>query len=148
MHRCRAMPSAMLLCCALARAQTVAFELQTVPDGPVTLVDFSPTTFRVEADRRQFFTVKNESDKVAIALVFQEAMGSASGTEIVALERVSIIIRPREKKRLSVSVGDVWKRVQNAGQASQATGKPVVSVVVVEFVDGSVWNAPTEREHK
>jgi hypothetical protein len=96
----------------------------------------------MESDRRQFLTVKNESDRAVVALVFQEAIGSGSKTEIVTLERVSIMIGPRVKKRLSVSVQNVWDRIQNAAKASETIGRPALSVVAVEFLDGSSWSAP------
>jgi hypothetical protein len=78
-------------------------------------------------------------------VVFQQAISSESKTEIVTLERVSIMIRPREKKRLSVSVQDMWNRIQSAVKSGETIGKPELSVVVVEFIDGSVWSAPPDR---
>ena len=75
--------------------------------------------------------MKNESDKFTVAVVFQQTIGSGSKTEIVALERVSVIIRPGEKKRLSVSVRDVWDRIHTV-KAGETIGRPVLSVVVVE----------------
>jgi hypothetical protein len=143
--RRRALLPAAFFCCATAHTQTIAFELQTHRENPIALVNSIPGIFRTASDRRQFFTVKNESDKVTAALVFQEAVGSGSRTEIVALERISIIIRPREKKRLSVSVQDVWSRLQTAGKSGETIGKPVLSVVAVEFIDGSGWSAPLDR---
>ena len=134
--------SALFLCCTLAHAQSIAFEIQTHPDSPIALVNYTPSTFRIEGDRRQFLTVENRSDKAMVALVFQQAIGSGSRTEIVTLERVSIIIRPREKKRLSVSVQDAWDRTQTAAKAGETLGRPVLSVVAVEFIDGSSWNVP------
>ena len=147
-NRRRALLSALFFCCTFADAQTISFELQTHRDSPMALVDFTPGTFRAESDRRQFFTVKNESDKVATAVLFQQAISSGSKTEIVALERVSIMIGPREKKRLSVSVQDVWSRIQAAVKSGETIGKPILSIVVVELIDGSSWSAPTEREHQ
>jgi hypothetical protein len=143
-NRRRAPLSALFLLCISAHAQTVAFEFLTHPDSPIAFVNFTPGTFRAESDRRQFLTVKNGSDKVASAVVFQQTFGNGAKTEIVALERISILIRPGEKKRLSVSVRDAWNRMQAAGKAGETTGKPVLSVVVVEFVDGSLWNAPVD----
>jgi hypothetical protein len=144
-NRRRTLLSALFLCCTFARAQTVAFEFETHPDSPVALVNFIPGTLRVASDRRQFFTVKNESDKVTAAVVFQQTVGSGSKTEIVTIERVSIIMRPHEKKRLSVSVRDVWNQLQAAVKAGEAASKPVLSVTVVEFIDGSSWSAPVDR---
>src|ERR1022692_1809856 len=133
----RVLFSALFICCTFAQAQTITFEFQSPADSPITFVNFSPSTFRTQSDRRQFLTVKNESDKVTAAVVFQQAIESGSKTEIVTLERVSIIIRPREKKRLSVSVRDVWNQIQTAVKAGETMGKPVLSVAVVEFIDGS-----------
>jgi hypothetical protein len=132
----------MFFCCTFVHAQTIAFEIQTRPDSPIALVSYTPSTFRTEGDRRQFLTVENRSDRATAALLFQQAIGSGSKTQVVTLERVSIIIRPREKKRLSVSVQNVWDRIQTAAKASEPMGRPVLSVVAVEFIDGSSWNVP------
>ena len=137
--------SALFICCTFAHAQTVTFEIQSTLDSPITIVNFAPGTFRTQSDRRQCFLVKNESDKVTAAVVFQQAVGIGSRTEIVTLERVSIIIRPREKKRLSVSVRDVWNQLQTAVKAGGTISAPVLSVAVVEFIDGSAWSAPADR---
>ena len=143
-HR-RALLSALFFGCTLAHAQTIDFQLQTHLDSPVALVNYSPSTFRIESDRRQFLTVKNESDRTATAVIFQQTISGGSKTEIVTLERVSIIIRPREKKRLSVSVQDMWNRIQSAVKSGETVGRPELSVVVVEFIDGSSWSAPPDR---
>jgi hypothetical protein len=141
----RTLLSALFFCCAFAHAQTITFEIQSPLGSPISIVNFTASPFRTQSDRRQFLTVKNESDKVTAAVVFQQAIGSESGTEIVALERVAIIIRPREKKRLSVSVRDTWNQLQTAGKAGETIGKPVLSVAVVVFIDGSAWSAPGDR---
>jgi hypothetical protein len=52
------------------------------------------------------------------------------------------MIAPREKKRLSVTVQNVWDRIQTAAKASETIGRPALSVVAVEFIDGSSWNVP------
>ena len=146
--RRRTLLSALFFCCTFAHAQTLAFELQTNLGSPIALVNFAPGAFRTQSDRRQFVTVKNESDKVTAAVVFQQAIGSGSKTEIVALERVSVVIRPSEKKRLSVSVRDVWNQLQATVKAGETTGKPVLSVAAVEFIDGSAWSAPLDQAHE
>jgi hypothetical protein len=147
-NRLRAPLSALFFCCAWAHAQTIAFEIQTYPDSPIVLVNYTPSAFRIENDRRQFLTVKNASDKSAVAMLFQQAISRGSKTEIVSLERVSTTIRPRETRRLSVSVGDVWTRTQTAGKSGETVSKPVLSVVAVEFTDGSTWSAPSDRTQK
>ena len=146
-NRRRTLLPVLFLCCTSAQAQTIAFELQTNLGNPIALVNMIQGTFRTPSDRRQFLTVKNESDKVTAAVIFQQAIGSGSKTEIVALERVSVVIRPREKKRLSVSVRDVWNQLQATGKAGEATGKAVLSVAAVEFIDGSAWSAPLDQAH-
>jgi hypothetical protein len=143
-HR-RALLSVLLFGCTFANAQTIVFQLRTHPDSPMALVDYNPSAFHIESDRRQFLTVKNESDRAAAAVIFQQAVASGSRTEIVTLERVSILIGPHEKKRLSVSVQDLWNRLQSALKSGETMGKPELSVVVVEFIDGSSWHAPLGR---
>lgn len=138
----------MFFACAVARAQSVAFDLQAHPDSPILVGKFTPGTFRTGSDRRQFFTVKNGSDKVTAAVVFQQTLGhgsSGSRAEIVAIERVAVIIRPRETKRLSISVRDVWTQHEAAVKAGESIANPVLSVAVVEFIDGSAWTAPLDR---
>lgn len=141
-NRRRTLLSVLFFGCTFAHAQTIAFEIQTHSGSPIALVNYTPSTFRIEGDRRQYLTVQNQSDKGTTALVFQQAIGSGSKTEIVAIERVSILMRPREKKRLSVSVQKVWDRIQAAAKASETIGRPSLSVVAVEFIDGSSWNVP------
>ena len=68
--------SALFFCCTFAHGQTIAFELQNHPDSPIALVNFTPTAYRIESDRRQFLTVKNVSDKVTATVVFQQALSS------------------------------------------------------------------------
>jgi hypothetical protein len=144
----RALLSRLLFCCTVANAQTITFELQTHPDSPLAVITYASSTIRTPSDRRQFLTVKNESANITVAMLFQQAVSSGSKTEILSLERVSIIMRPHEKKRLSVSVADVWDRIQTTAQSARTTGKPVLSVVAVEFIDGSIWSAPSDRAPK
>ena len=132
---------ALCFCCTPAYAQTIAFDLQNYPDSPIAIVNFIPGTIRTGTDRRQFVTVKNQSDKAIGTMIFQQSISNGAKIEIVTLERVSVIISPREKKRLSVSVADLWNRIQ----AGETIGKPVLSVVAVEFLDGTEWNAPMGR---
>ena len=71
-NRRRALLSSLFLCCHFAHAQIIAFEIQTHSGSPLALVNYTPRTLRIEDDRRQFLTVRNESDRAAIAVVFQE----------------------------------------------------------------------------
>jgi hypothetical protein len=147
-NRRRALLPVLFLCDTFAYAQSIAFELQKPLDCPIALVNFIPGTFHTGPDRRQFLTVKNESDKTSAAVVIQQAIGSGPGTEIVTLERISIVMRPGEKKRLSVSVRDVVSRIQTAVKAGETIGRPMLSIVAVEFIDGSGWSAPLDRADK
>ena len=58
---------------------------------------------------------------------------------IVAIERVSILFAAGEKRRVSIAVADMYQKMQSG----ERPGRPVLSVVAVEFMDGSQWNAPT-----
>ena len=46
-----------------------------------------------------------------------------------------IVMAPGAKSRVTISVEEVRKKVP--------PGRPVLSVVAVEFLDGTQWNAPT-----
>ena len=133
--------TAALLVCITAFAGDFHLEVQTWPESPVVFVNFSAGTFREGADRRQFLTVKNRSAKATIALVFEQDLLTDSKKEIVTIERVSLLLRPGESRRLSISVGDMWNRMQAA-----STGKPVLSIVTVELPEGELWNAPIEGD--
>ena len=135
---------ALSLSCIALQAQSAFFDLQSYPDSPVTLEKCSPTIFRSEGKRRQFVTVKNASGKAAAVLLFQQTIPNESRSEIITLERVSLVLGPHETRRLSVNVEDVWNRLQSAARSRSAPHRPALSIVAVEFLDGSTWSAPVE----
>jgi hypothetical protein len=134
--------SALLVGGILATAQSVNFEVRSFPDSPVALLNENPRVLRTGSERRQFVTVRNNSRKIIAGLVFEQAIGSGPEREIVTLERVTVIMRPGEKKRLSVAVGDLWNRIRPAGKAAAPAGKPALAVIGVEFLDGGYWRPP------
>ena len=119
----------------------MAFDFHAYKDSPIVLTGSASSVFRADGGRRQFLTVKNVSEKATAALVFQQTVKDGPRESIVALERVSVVFRPKETKRLSVSVEEVWQRT---GKVRPIPAKPGLSVVVVEFIDGSTWSAPLE----
>jgi len=139
---------ALFLFCTPAQAQTIPFEIQSYPDSPIVIVNLIPGVFRAGSGRRQFVTVKNQSGKGIAAVACQQTISNGTKVEIVALEPSSILMGPGEKKRLSVSVADVWNRIQIAGTSGKTIGKPALGVVTVEFLDGTLWNAPMGRTGK
>ena len=130
-------------CCAAVQAQPITFDLQTYRDCPLSLVSYSPQTVRIGATRRQFVTVRNVSDRVTSGMLIQQAVPVSERLRIIALERISLIIRPRESKRLSISIDEVWNRRQIPPDSDLPASKPVLSIVVADFADGSTWRAPT-----
>ena len=133
---------ALVFGCTAVQAQPVAFDLRSYKDSPIALISYAPAVFRAEGGRRQFVTVKNVSDRVIAALVFQQTLADGSRREIVAIERVSVVFKPHDTKRLSVSVEETWNRVQRAARTGVSVRNPVLSIVSVEFIDGSTWSAP------
>lgn len=130
-------------CCAAAQAQPIAFEFQAHPECPLMLVSYSPQTVRIGAARRQFVTIKNVSDRATSGMLLQQAVAVGDRQQIIALERISLIIRPRESKRLSISIDELWNRRQISPGSDSPPSKPALSIVVVDFADGSTWRAPT-----
>jgi hypothetical protein len=124
-----------LLACALL-AQAVDFEIRTYPASPVEFVDTAPAATGIPG--RQFVTVRNASKKSVMAVLFEQTVTNGSKTGIVALERVSIVFAAGEKRRVTIAVGDMSQRLQTGDQP-----KPVLSIVAVEYLDGTQWNAPT-----
>lgn len=125
-----------------AKAQPVSFTLRTDPECPVALVSYTKSMFRTAATCRQFVTVKNVSGREVAGLLFQQAIPDGSRLKIIALEQASTIMRPHATKRLSVNVDDVWSLIQISAKTGVTVGKPELSIVVVDFVDGSTWIAP------
>jgi hypothetical protein len=139
MHRLLSMAAAVLMLAGAASAQTVDFETRTFSESPVVFVDAAPM-LASSAPRRQFITVKNASKKSVMAVLFEQRMASGSKSEIVALERVSLVFAAGEKRRVTIAVGDVVEKLQ----ARDSAVRPVLSIVAVEYLDGTQWNAPTE----
>jgi len=127
--------AALLALSSLARAQTVDFELHTYPDSPIAFASDNARAAAPGVPRRQFVTIKNQSKKPVAAVIFQQTVSDGSKTEIVAIEHVGIVMAPGEKKRVTISVEEVRKKL--------APGRPVLSAVAVEFLDGTLWSAPT-----
>jgi hypothetical protein len=130
-----AIAAAFFLLGEVAWAQTIDFELRTFPESPVVFAD-SGNVPVPGIPRRQLVTVKNQSKKSVAAVMFEQSVAAGSKTEIVALERVSILFAAGEKRRVSVAVAEILQKMQSGE-------RPVLSVVAVEFMDGSQWTAPT-----
>ncbi len=130
--------SALLVLGAVTQAQTVDFELRTFRESPVIFAD-SATTAVPGSPRRQLVAIKNDSKKSVAAVLFEQTLATGGKTVIVAIERVSILFAAGEKRRVSIAVADMYQKLQSG----EAIGRPVLSVVAVEFMDGSQWNAPT-----
>jgi hypothetical protein len=126
---------AVLVWGSLGLAQTVDFELRTYPDCPVVFAGENARAVAPGAPRRQFVSIRNQSKKSVAAVIFQQSVPDGSKAGIVAIERVGIVMAPGAKTRVTISVEEVRKKVP--------PGRPILSVVAVEFLDGTQWNAPT-----
>jgi hypothetical protein len=134
--------SALFLAVAGAQAQNIAFEMRSHAESPVTFPNSSWTPWRAGADHRIFVNIQNSSPKGIAAVTFEQAITVDTKREIVALERVSTPIAPRQKTRVSVSILEVLDRVKSINSADQKSGNPILTVVAVEFMDGTLWTAP------
>jgi hypothetical protein len=119
-------------------AQTVDFELRTVPGSPVVFAGAAGEP-APGMPRRQLVAIRNESNKPVMAVIFEQSVAGGARTSIVALDRVEIVFAPGGKRRVSVDVADVSHKLQSG----ELPGRPVLTLVAVEFLDGSQWNAPT-----
>jgi hypothetical protein len=138
MHKLVSISAGLLVLSVALHAQTIDFELRTFPESPVIFVD-SANAVAPGVPRRQLVTVKNDSKKSVAAVLFEQTVATGSKVEIVALERVSILFAAGEKRRVSVAVGDMSAKQQSG----EPLGRPMLSIVAVEFMDGSQWTAPT-----
>jgi len=130
--------AALLILGGLAEGQTVDFDLRAFPDSPVVFAG-SAREVAPGVPRRQFVTIRNESRKSVASVLFEQSVASASKTQIVALEHVGIVFAAGEKRRVSVAVADMLQKLQSG----DPLGRPVLSIVAVEFLDGTQWNAPS-----
>src|SRR5580700_6006048 len=105
MRRFVSTAAAVLVLCSTARAQIVDFELRTVPESPVVFAD-SVQSAAPGVPRRQMVTIKDASKKSVAAVVFEQTVANGSKTEIVAIERVSIVFAAGEKRRVTVAIAD------------------------------------------
>jgi hypothetical protein len=121
--------------CVVALGQTVDFELRTFSDSPVGFAGENGRGAASGIPHRQFVTIRNESKKSVVAVILQQTVSDGAKTEIVAIERVGIAMAPGEKKRVTISVEEVRQRA--AGE------RAALSAVAVEFMDGTLWSAPT-----
>lgn len=133
---------ALFLAAASPGAANIAFEMRSRADSPVTFPNSSWSPIRAGADRRIFITIQAARPKAVAAIIFETAVSVGASSRIVSLERVSVVIPPGEKKRLTVSVTDVMEMLQAADASGDKVGNPVVTVVAVEFLDGTLWSAP------
>ena len=122
----------------LAEGQTVDFELRTSAESPVVFAG-SAREVAPGFPRRQFVTIRNEAKKSVAAVIFEQSVATGEKVQIVALERVGIVFSAGEKRRVSIAVADMAQKLQSGGPV----GRPVLSVVAVEFLDGSQWSAPS-----
>ena len=144
----RASLLALLIGCALsgalniACAQNIVFETRSPDGSPVALATANSPPWRAGAGRRIFVTVANKSEKAIAAVTLEQTISAGAKTRIVALERASIVIMPRQKKSVSVSVEDILERIKSAAASGEDVANPTLTGVAVEFLDGTLWNAP------
>jgi hypothetical protein len=137
MHKLASIAAALLLLADVTQAETIDFELRTFPESPVIFAD-SANAVAPGVPRRQLVTIRNTARKSVAAVMFEQSVTNGSKTEIVSIERVSILFAAGEKRRVSIAVTDMSQKLQSGEQL----GRPVLTVVAVEFLDGSQWNAP------
>jgi hypothetical protein len=133
-----ALLAAALLTPGAAWAQAVDFELRPVPGSPVVFAGAAGEP-APGVPRRQFVAIRNESRKPVMAVIFEQSVAGGDRISIIALDCVEIVFAPGEKRRISVNVADVSQKLQSG----ELPGRPVLTLVAVEFLDGSQWNAPT-----
>src|ERR1700691_2351936 len=112
MHKLVSIAATLLMLVDFARAQTIDFELRTFPESPVIFAD-SANAVAPGVPRRQLVTIRNDARKSVAAVMFEQSVANGSKTEIVAIERVSILFAASEKRRVSVAVADMSRKLQS-----------------------------------
>jgi hypothetical protein len=123
-----------------ASGQAIDFEIQSLPGSPIAVVNERASLFRMGDERRQFLTFRNDSDKTIDGFLVEQSFETSAARRIVTLEYISVIMRPKERKRLSFSVADVWYLLKSgAGVAGHPPPTPILRIVGAEFLDGGYW---------
>jgi hypothetical protein len=127
--------------CGTAFSQTLAFTSRTYVQSPVVITS-------AEGSKEFGFksvAIRNDGPNPIGAVHFEIMLRTGAGDEIADERRVSVIIEPRDTKRVLVDLGHIEGLKQQTKSRKQKSALAILTIESVEFQDGSEWKQ-TERD--
>jgi hypothetical protein len=126
-----------LIAAALAVASDpgVAFTTRNPIDCPVSISSFAQSkVYGFESVRLQ-----NDADAPVTAVEFTVTLRTDAGDEIAEERRVAADLPPHDAKKVVADLGHVQGLGQKVKSARQEQGLAILTVKLVEFADGTLW---------
>jgi hypothetical protein len=120
---------------ALASDPDLAFTTRNPFDCPVAISSFAQSkVYGFESVRLQ-----NDGDASVTAVELTVTLRTDAGDEIAEERRVAAELQPHDAKSVVADLGHVQGLGQKVRSARQEKGLAILTVKLVEFADGSLW---------
>jgi hypothetical protein len=120
---------------ALASDPDIAFTTRNPFDCPVSISSFAQSkVYGFESVR-----LKNDGDASVAAVELTVTLRTDSGDEVAEERRVAAELQPHDAKSVIADLGHVQGLGQKVQSARQQKGMAILTVKLVEFADGSIW---------
>jgi hypothetical protein len=120
---------------ALVSEPDLAFTTRNLFDCPVAISSFAQSkVYGFESVKLQ-----NDEDTSVTAVELTVTLRTASGDEIAEERRVAAELPPHETKSVVADLGHIQGLGQRVKSARQEKGLAILTVNLVEFADGTLW---------
>ena len=120
---------------ALASDPDLAFTTRNPFDCPVAISSFAQSkVYGFESVR-----LKNDGDVSVAAVELTVTLRTDAGDEVAEERRVGVELPPHDAKSLVADLGHVQGLGQKVKSARQEKGLAILTVKLVEFADGTLW---------
>jgi hypothetical protein len=120
---------------ALAPDSDLAFTTRNAFDCPVSISSFAQSkVYGFESVKLQ-----NDGDAAVTAVELTVTLRTAAGDEVGEERRVAAEVQPHDSKSVVADLGHIQGLGQKVKTAGQQKGLAILTVKLVEFSDGSLW---------
>jgi hypothetical protein len=120
---------------ALASDPDLAFTTRNTFDCPVAISSFAQSkVYGFESVR-----LENDGDAAVAAVELTVTLRTDAGEEVAEERRVAAELAPHDAKRVIADMGHVEGLGQKVRAARQEKGLAILTVKLVEFADGTLW---------